>query len=105
MLEREIANRPYSRRDAFHSSATRHRISAQKPLTTKRVADHTINKNPHIRIIPLGGMEEVGQNMMAFEYGQDIIIVDMGFQFPDENTPGIDYIIPDTTYLQEKKKT
>ena len=52
---------PYSRRDAFHSSATRHRISAQKPLTTKRVDDHTINKNPHIRIIPLGGMEEVGQ--------------------------------------------
>lgn len=93
----------YPQRGRFHSSSTGRRISAQKPLITKRISDHVINKNPHVRIIPLGGMEEVGQNMMAFEYKQDIIIVDMGFQFPDENTPGIDYIIPDTTYLQEKK--
>jgi len=95
---------PYSQHGRFHSSPAKHRISAQKQSPIKITTDHPINRNPHIRIIPLGGMEEVGQNMMAFEYKQDIIIVDMGFQFPDENTPGIDYIIPDTTYLQEKKE-
>lgn len=57
-----------------------------------------------LRIIPLGGLEEVGRNMTIFEYGQDIIIVDMGLQFPDEDQPGIDYIIPDITYLRGKEK-
>ncbi len=58
----------------------------------------------NLRIIPLGGLEEIGRNMTVFEYGQDIIIVDMGLQFPDEDMPGIDYIIPDVTYLQGKEK-
>ena len=58
----------------------------------------------NLRIIPLGGLEEVGRNMTVFEYGQDIIIVDMGLQFPDEDQPGIDYIIPDITYLKGKEK-
>jgi ribonuclease J len=57
-----------------------------------------------LRVIPLGGLEEVGRNMTIFEYGQDIIIVDMGLQFPDEDMPGIDYIIPDITYLKGKEK-
>jgi len=57
-----------------------------------------------LRIIPLGGLEEVGRNMTVFEYGDEIIIVDMGLQFPDENMPGIDYIIPNTAYLKDKKE-
>lgn len=57
----------------------------------------------NIRIIPLGGVEEVGKNMTAIEVGDDIIIVDGGFQFKDETTPGIDYIIPNTKYLEERK--
>jgi len=56
-----------------------------------------------IRVIPLGGVEEVGKNMTAIEFNGDIIVIDAGFQFPDGNTPGIDYIIPDTTYLEENK--
>lgn len=59
----------------------------------------------NIRIIALGGVEEVGRNMLAIEYGDDIIISDMGFEFTsDEYTPGIDYLIPNTKYLEDRKK-
>lgn len=57
----------------------------------------------NIRIIPLGGVEEVGKNMTAIEYGNDIIVVDAGFLLPGEDAPGVDYIIPDVTYLEERK--
>jgi ribonuclease J len=56
-----------------------------------------------IRIIPLGGVEEIGRNMTAVEFGNDIVIIDIGFQFRDENTPGIDYILPNTKYLEERQ--
>ena len=55
-----------------------------------------------IRIIPLGGVEEIGKNMTMVEYGNDIVIIDIGFQFKDENTSGIDYILPNTKYLLYK---
>ncbi len=55
-----------------------------------------------IRVIPLGGVEEVGKNMTAIEYGNDIIIIDMGFQFREEGTPGIDYILPNSKYVEER---
>ncbi|MEK7091736.1 MAG: hypothetical protein AAB900_01985, partial [Patescibacteria group bacterium] len=56
-----------------------------------------------IRIIPLGGVEEIGKNMTAIEIGQDIIIIDAGLAFPGDDAPGVDYIIPDTSYLEEHK--
>lgn len=56
-----------------------------------------------VRIIPLGGVEEVGRNMTVVEYGNDIVILDAGFQFPEEETPGIDYIIPNTKYLEDNR--
>ncbi len=52
----------------------------------------------------MGGMEEVGRNMTVFEYGNDVVILDMGMQFPEEDMPGIDYIIPNISYLKSKKK-
>lgn len=60
-----------------------------------------VTRDPKLRVIPLGGLGEVGKNMMAIEYENDMILVDMGFAFPDENQPGIDYIIPDTTYVEK----
>ncbi|MFZ2187085.1 MAG: ribonuclease J [Candidatus Moraniibacteriota bacterium] len=57
-----------------------------------------------LRIVPLGGQEEVGRNMTVFEYGNDIVIVDIGLQFPEEDMPGIDYIIPNVSYLKGKEK-
>lgn len=56
-----------------------------------------------VRIIPLGGVEEVGKNMTVFETKDDIFIVDIGLQFRDDETPGIDYILPNTKYLEERK--
>jgi len=60
---------------------------------------------PRLRVIPLGGLGEmgIGKNMMAIEYDNDIIVIDMGFLFPGADYPGINYIIPDTTYLEENK--
>jgi ribonuclease J len=58
----------------------------------------------NLRIIPLGGFEEIGKNMTAIEYKEDIVIIDAGFQFSEVETPGIDYIIPDVTYLEERKE-
>lgn len=59
-------------------------------------------KNPNLRIMVLGGLEEVGRNMTVIECNQEIIIIDMGLQFPEENMPGIDYIIPNINYLKDK---
>lgn len=55
-----------------------------------------------LRIVPLGGVEEVGRNMTAIEYGEDIIVVDAGIQFTDAETPGVDYILANTKYLEER---
>jgi ribonuclease J len=56
-----------------------------------------------VRWAALGGLEEIGRNMMFFEYKDEIIIIDAGLQFPEEETPGIDYIIPNVSYLEERK--
>lgn len=60
---------------------------------------------PKLRIIPIGGLGEmgIGKNMMAIEYDNDIIVIDMGFLFPGADYPGINYIVPDITYLEENK--
>ena len=55
-----------------------------------------------LRIIPLGGLGEVGKNMMAYEYGKNILIVDTGLMFPENDMLGIDYIIPDFDYLMNR---
>ncbi len=55
-----------------------------------------------LRIIPLGGLGEIGRNMMLLEYGDDLIIVDVGLMFPDAEHLGVDLIIPDFTYLQKR---
>jgi ribonuclease J len=55
------------------------------------------------RIIPIGGLEEVGKNSMVFEHERDILVVDMGFEFPEDELFGVDYVIPDISYLVKRK--
>ena len=54
-----------------------------------------------MRIIPLGGLDQIGMNITAFEYDEDIVVVDCGLAFPEDDMLGIDLVIPDTTYLEE----
>lgn len=62
-----------------------------------------MQKSKKIKITPLGGLHEIGKNMTVFEYGSDLIILDCGLAFPDDDMLGIDMVIPDVTYLQKHK--
>ena len=81
------------------------RINSQKKtfIVNKKEKEVPPIKKDVIRIIPLGGVEEVGQNMTVLEFNEDILIFDCGIQFVDEDAPGIDYIIPNTKYLEKNK--
>lgn len=61
-------------------------------------------KNKKLRIIPIGGLDEIGKNLTAFEYSNEIIIVDCGMAFPDDDMPGVDMVINDITYLVNNRQ-
>jgi len=86
-----------------HSRSRHQGAPRKKRLPESNAVVPKLEKN-RLRIIPLGGLEEVGRNMTVFEYGEDIIILDMGMQFPEEDMPGIDYIVPNPSYLKGKEK-
>ncbi len=74
---------------------------SEKPLAIKE--DFSFKKD-NLKIIPLGGIEEIGKNITVFEYGNDIVLVDCGVAFPEEDMLGIDLVIPDFTYLERNKE-
>ena len=96
----EKKNMPYSKKRKptknYHHNKKRHQKPQEKELLLTGIKG--------LKILPLGGQEEVGRNMTVFEYGNDIVILDMGIQFPEEDMPGVDYIVPDISYLKGKEK-
>lgn len=79
------------------------RRRSQAPIPSKKPHDIIPPINDAIRIVPLGGVEEIGRNMTVIEYGNDILVVDAGIQFTDAETPGVDYILPNIKYLEDRK--
>src|SRR3990167_7937369 len=93
-----------NRRPTQKGPAQRGQSFAQQSQNRLEINEYKNKSENTLKIIPLGGQEEVGRNMTVFEYGKDIVILDMGVQFPEEDMPGIDYIIPNMAYLKGKEK-
>lgn len=72
-----------------------------RPYHKRTTRNNSIFKTPKLKIIPLGGLHEVGKNITVFEYEDEIIIVDCGLSFPEDDMLGIDLVIPDITYLEK----
>ncbi len=104
-------NQPKNNRNSNHRRRNLPKSTPKKHNVRKVTNEHAARREQvippltpgNIRIIPLGGVEEVGKNMTAVEYGNDIVIIDAGIQFKTEDTPGIDFILPNTKYLEQRK--
>ena len=114
--EKKPAKRHYTRRPkkaqptaaAAAAAAIAAPVPAQtvQPAPAKRRRSGKGGARPtgKIRIASLGGLHEIGKNMTMIEYGDDIIVVDCGIAFPDEDMLGVDLVIPDITYLEKNKR-
>lgn len=76
----------------------------EKPLKRTRCRPRKSNAVKKLKFFALGGLGEIGKNMYVFEFGEDIIVVDSGLMFPDEEMLGIDFVIPDISYLVENRQ-
>ncbi|WP_329379955.1 ribonuclease J [Anaerofustis butyriciformans] len=81
----------------------RNNIQRKATKNQKKAESNVSNINGKLKVIPLGGLGEIGKNLTVFETEEDIILVDCGLKFPDENMYGIDIVIPEFTYLIEKR--
>ena len=79
------------------------KVNRKNTQSAAKVKGGSSNARGKVKIIPLGGMEQIGMNMTAIEYGNTIIVIDCGMAFADDSLLGIDLIIPDITYLKENK--
>lgn len=101
--------RTYNKKNSLNQNAEK--VNAKKETkTTKRTTKKAVVKEDfrfkesNLKIIPLGGLHEIGKNITVFEYENDIIVVDCGLAFPEDEMLGVDLVIPDITYLEKNKE-
>lgn len=101
-----VAGERGSRRPRMFGRARTRLGSVRRPVASgeTNLGRDSRDDRDKLKIIVLGGLEEVGRNCTLLEYGNDIILIDMGLQFPEEDMPGIDYIIPNVEYLRGKER-
>lgn len=99
-MKEKMAKKPSTQRQKNTSQKTKKNVNYKR--NTKNYTKRETLKKP-LRIIPLGGLGEIGKNITLYEYDGDMFLVDCGMSFPDEDMPGIDIVIPDFTYILENK--
>jgi ribonuclease J len=101
--KRTYRRRTSSKEKTTKDSAVKAEASAPAKVRTRSRQPKEVKKTP-VKIIPLGGLNEIGKNMTVFECSNDIFILDCGLAFPDADMPGVDIVIPDFTYVERNKE-
>ena len=96
--------REYSKKSEKTYENKKDIISKKEIENKKRNTPKFEFKKDNLKIIPLGGLDEIGKNITVFEYGNDIVLVDCGLEFPEDDMLGVDLVIPDVTYLEKNKE-
>lgn len=106
MMQQHAQNFPFKRKPRTIQRTVNRANGASRPVLNKpALAPMPMGVGKHkLRVAIVGGAEEVGRNMTMVEYGKDVILIDCGLQFPEEDQPGIDYIIPNVSYLKGREK-
>lgn len=90
--------------NAVNKTRTVRSSVSKRPQTVKSTKSNSVFEKDKLKVIPLGGLQEIGKNLTVFEYRNEIIIVDCGVAFPDDDMLGVDLVIPDVTYLEKNAK-
>ena len=105
-MEENLVNNNNEKKNLEKTKKKNYRPRKQKKIQESSIKnkEQSIFKKENLKIIPLGGLLEIGKNITVFEYGNDIVLVDCGLAFPEDDMLGIDLVIPDLSYLEKNKE-
>jgi len=102
-MQKENVNVPKTEKVVKEKVKNLNRPRKTRQLANKKEETGFKFKKEKLKIIPLGGIQEIGKNITVFEYGDDIVVVDCGLAFPEDDMLGIDLVIPDFSYLEKNQ--